>query len=95
MASFTKYNAIIYCPFQKACHLEKVFTFLDQCCTDTGLISWELAKMLQLPTTNGVMAARTFTADKVLQIKDTMLPCLSTNCTFSINLMVIPEKCIA
>lgn len=75
-------------------------TLLDQCCTDTGLISFELAKMLGLPTTDGnprtfVTAAGMFTANKVLQIKDAMLPCLSTNRTFSIDLMVIPEKCSA
>lgn len=73
---------------------------VDQCCTDTGLISWELAKMLQLPTIDGnprtfITAAGTFTADKILRITDAMLPCLSTNRTFSIDLMVIPEKCSA
>lgn len=73
-------------------------TLLDQCCTDTGLISWELAKMLKLPTTEGnphtfVTAAGTFTTKKMLKIMEAVLPCLLTNCTFLIDLMIIPEEC--
>lgn len=44
-------------------------TLLDQCCTDMSFISWELAKMLDLPTTDGnpstfLTAAGTFTNEK-------------------------------
>jgi hypothetical protein len=57
--------------------------------------------MLQLPTIDGnprtfITAAGTFTADKILQITDAIVTCLSTNrIMFSIDLMVIPEKCSA
>ena len=56
--------------------------------------------MLQLPNIDGnprtfITAAGTFTADKILQITDAMLPCLLTTRTFLIDLMVIPEKCSA
>jgi hypothetical protein len=65
---------------------------VDQCCTNMGLISWELAMMLQLPFVDGnprtfITAAGTFTAHKMLRIKEAMLPCLSTNRTFSIDLI--------
>ena len=71
---------------------------LDQCCTDNGLITWELAEMLNVPATSGeprtfVTAAGTFTTTDVLKISNAMLPCLSNNRTFTIELMIIPKEC--
>ena len=71
--------------------------FLDQCCTDSSLITWELADMLELPMTNGeprtfMTAAGIFTTNDVLKVSDAMLPCLSSNRTFTIELMVIPKE---
>ncbi len=70
---------------------------LDQCCTDKGLISQELVEMLDLPTTKGTpriftTAAGTVSADRILKIDNAMLPCLSTNRTFTAELMVIPSQ---
>ena len=71
---------------------------LDQCCTDSGLIMWELADMLGLPVTSGeprtfVTAAGTFITNNVLKVSNAMLPCLSSNHTFTIELMLIPKEC--
>ena len=71
---------------------------LDQCCTDTGLITWDLAETLSLPMTEGnpktfVTAAGTFTTKDILKVSDAMLPCLSRNRTFMIELMVVPKEC--
>lgn len=73
-------------------------TLLDQCCTDNGIISWKLAKMLDLPTYNSVpktfiTAAGTFITDKIVKLTNAMLPCLSTSETFTIELMIIPKEC--
>ena len=72
----------------------------DQCCTNSGLITWELPNRLGLPTTSGesrsfVTAARTFVTNDTLKTSDAMLPCLSSNRTFTIELMVIPKQCSA
>jgi hypothetical protein len=71
---------------------------LDQCCTDKGLISWDMAKALNIPaipsspktfaTANG-----TFSSTEVLKLEGAMLPCLSTNRTFSLELMILPKEC--
>ena len=71
---------------------------LDQCCTDKGLISWDMAKMLDLPTTTGppkifATANGTFSSNEALKLDNAMLPCLSTNRSFTIELMVIPKEC--
>ena len=70
---------------------------LDQCCIDKGLILLDLANMLDVPTSQGspqtfLMAAGSFTADPVLKVENAMLPCLLTNRTFTIKLMVVPTK---
>ena len=71
---------------------------LDQCCTDKGLISWDMANMLGLPmTTNDTKVFTTangnFPSNEVLKLKNSMLPCLSTNRSFTIELMVISKQC--
>ena len=71
---------------------------LDQCCTDKGLISCEMANMLNLPTTSSkskvfATANGTFLSNETLKLENAMLPCLSTNRTFTIELMVIPKEC--
>ncbi len=71
---------------------------LDQCCTDKGLLSWDIANMLNLPTTSNnskvfATANGTFTSNTTLKLDNAMLPCLSTNRTFTIELMVIPKEC--
>ena len=71
---------------------------LGQCCTDSGWITWELADMLGLPMTSSktrsfITAAGTFATNDTLRISDAMLPCLSSNQTFTIELMVIPKQC--
>jgi hypothetical protein len=73
---------------------------LDQCCTDRGLISWEMANMLNLPTTSSepkvfATANGSFSSNATLKLENAMLPCLSTNRTFAIELMVIPKECSA
>jgi hypothetical protein len=65
---------------------------LDQCCTDRGLISWDMANMLNHPTTTSeskVFATvnGTFSSNATLKLENAMLPCLSTNRTFTIELM--------
>jgi hypothetical protein len=72
-------------------------TLLDQCCTDNGIISWELTKMLNLPTHSGtpktfITAAGTFTTDKTVKLTNAMLPCLSTSKAFTLELMIVPEE---
>ena len=72
-------------------------TLLDQCCTDNGIISWKLVKMLNLPTHDStpktfITAAGTFTTDRTIRLTNAMLPCFSTSKTFSLELMVIPEE---
>jgi hypothetical protein len=71
---------------------------LDQCCTDKGLISWEMANMLNLLTTTSdskvfATANGTFSSNEALKLENAMLPCLSTNRSFTIELMVIPKEC--
>ena len=71
---------------------------LDQCCTNKGLISWDLKKTLGHSTSKGdektfTTAAEIFTSDKVLCMTGAMLHCLSTTCMFSIELMVEPKQC--
>ena len=71
---------------------------LDQCCTDKGLISWDMAKMLNLPTTASTSkvfatANGTFSSNEALKLENAMLPCLSANRSFTIKLMVIPKEC--
>ena len=71
---------------------------LDQCCLDKGLISWDMANMLGLPTSTGdskvfAMANSTFCLNEVLKMNKAMLPCLSSNGTFTIKLMVIRNQC--
>ena len=71
---------------------------LDQCCTDRGLISWEMANMLNLPTSSSdpkvfATANSSFSSNATLKLENAMLPCLSTNRTFTIELMVIPKEC--
>ena len=71
---------------------------LDQCCTDRGLISWDIANMLNLPTTTSdpkvfATANGTFSSNATLKLENAMLPCLSTNRTFTIKLIVIPKEC--
>jgi hypothetical protein len=73
---------------------------LDQCCTDNSLISWDMANMLGLPTTACepkafATANGTFSSNKTLQLQNAMLPCLSSNESFTIELMIIPEQCCA
>jgi hypothetical protein len=73
-------------------------TLLDQCCTDNGIISWKLAEMLDIPTHNStpktfITAAGTFTTDKTIKLTNAMLPCLSTNKNFTLELMIIPQEC--
>ncbi len=70
---------------------------LDQCCTDKGLISWDMANMLNLPTSTSdskvfATANGTFSSNATLRLENAMLPCLSTNRTFTIELMVIPKE---
>jgi hypothetical protein len=53
--------------------------------------------MLCLPTTKGnpctsATAARTFTTNCILKVKNAMIPCLSTNRTFTAKQMVIPMQ---
>ena len=53
--------------------------------------------MLGLPTIKGnphtfATAAGTFTTDCILKVENAMLPCLSTNRTFTAKLMVIPAQ---
>jgi hypothetical protein len=53
--------------------------------------------MLGLPTTKGdprtfATAARIFTADCIIKVKNAMLPCLPTNRTFTAELMVISTQ---
>jgi hypothetical protein len=72
-------------------------TLMDQCCTDNGIISWELAKMLDIPTHNTtpktfITAAGTFMTDKTVKLTNAMLPCLSTNETLTLELMIIPKE---
>ena len=72
-------------------------TLLDQYCTNNG-ISWELTKMLNLPTYSGtpktfITAASTFTTDKTVKLMNAMLPCLSTSEACTLELMIIPEEC--
>ena len=73
-------------------------TLINQCCTDNGIISWELARMLDLPTHNTtpktfITAAGTFTMNKTVKLTNALLPCLSTSKTFTLELMIIPKEC--
>ena len=75
-------------------------TLLDQCCTDNGIISWELVKTLDLPAYNStpkafITAAGTFTSDKIVKLTNAMLPCLLTSETFTLELIIIPKECIS
>ena len=65
---------------------------LDQCCTDKGVISWDMANMLNLPTTTS--DSKVFATNEALKLENTMLPCFSTNRSFTIKLMVIPKECV-
>jgi hypothetical protein len=70
---------------------------LDQCWPDTWFIYWELTKAFDLPDTSGnsrifITAAGTFKMDKVLKLTNTMLPYLSMNCTFTLELVIISEE---
>lgn len=73
---------------------------LIKCCTDKGLISQDLFNTLGHPTSMGdtrtfATAASTFSMNKILQINGAMHPCLSSNQTFAIELMVVPQGCSA
>ena len=70
---------------------------LNQCCTDKGLISWVMEKMLNLPTKTSApkifaTANGTFSSNKALKLENAMLPCLSTNRSFTIKLLVIGDS---
>ena len=54
--------------------------------------------MLNLPTTTSASkifatAIGTFSSNEALKLENDMLPCLSTNQSFTIELMVIPKEC--
>ena len=73
---------------------------LHQCCTNKGLISWDLANALGIPASTGdertfTTAVGTFSTTKFLQLTRAMLLCLSTNHTFSMELMIVPQECSA
>ena len=73
-------------------------TLMDECCTDNGIISWKLSKVLDLPIHNTTpktftTAAGTFTTDQTIKLTNAMLPCLSTSETFTLEVMVIPKEC--
>ncbi|KAL3787430.1 hypothetical protein HJC23_001827 [Cyclotella cryptica] len=73
-------------------------TLLDQCCTDKGLIFLDMTEMLSLPMVPSnpkvfAMANGTFSSTEAPKLEGAMLPCLSTNRTFTIELMVIPKEC--
>ncbi len=75
-------------------------TLIDQCCMDKGLISWNLVDALGHPTSAGdaiifTITAGTFSTNEILQINEAMLPCLSSNWTFTIELMVVPKESLA
>eukprot|EP00956_Cyclotella_meneghiniana_P028617 scaffold67259_cov100-Cyclotella_meneghiniana.AAC.1 len=70
---------------------------LDQCCTDEGLISFEFAKKLGLSTRRAdkdryLTAAGPFETNEEVELSNCMLPCLSSNRTFSVTLRLIPEE---
>ena len=69
---------------------------LDHCCTDRGF-SWNLAKMLGLPTSTSnfkvfITGNGTFSSNE-LKLDKAMLPYLSNNQTFLIEFMVVPKEC--
>ena len=98
-ASKTKLHPItILTVLDKNQHRVACTTLMDQCCTDNGIISWELAEMLDLPTHDTTpktfsTAASTFTTDKTIKLTNAMLPCLSKSKTFTLELMIIPKEC--
>ena len=71
---------------------------LDQCCTGQGLIAHDLATALGIPTHKGNEKVRyrtqggDFDSGEVIKIENAILPCLSTNRTFLIELNVIPKE---
>jgi hypothetical protein len=73
---------------------------LNQCCTDKGLILWGLANTLDLVASTGdkrtfTTMAGTFSTKKILRLTEAMPPCLSTNRTFTLELMIVPRECSA
>jgi hypothetical protein len=67
---------------------------LDQCCTDKGLISWDLVQTLCHPMSMSdawafMATSGIFTMDKVLHMSCAMLLCLLMNHTFTTKLMVM------
>ena len=67
---------------------------LKQCCTVKGFISWDLANTLGLLASTGdertfTTVVDTFFTTKFLCLTRAMFPCLSTNHTLMIELMIV------
>lgn len=79
----------IYIPFNKNQQRVACKALLDRCYTNTGLISRELVKVLNLPASissprTSITPAGTLMTNKVIRHSCAMLLCLSMNCMFTL-----------